>query len=448
MAVYTPPPDGFRTFLIMWATQSASFVGTQVTFFALNIWMAQTLYPLASQKAQLAGALSATTLAFALSSVFGAPFAGAWADRHDRRRMMIGADLAAGVLSFVLVMALARGSLALPVLIVLMLGYGFASAIHAGSFDTSYAMLVSREQLPRANAMMSMVFGLGGIIAPGIAATLIALPGFARHGGWPWPFALLAGVRHGAAVAISVDMVTFFVAALILFGLRIGSPQRDAGRPRTSMWAELREGGAFLARQRALLALVGLFALANLAFAFFAVLSTLLVKFDFAPDWTRRGLSFEGALALFTTIGGAGGIAGGVLMSVWGGLKQRRVLGVLVPLAVMGLAQIAVGLAPSLLFASGALAVLEAMVPFANAHSMAIWQSLTPHELQGRVLATRRMIGQGTYPLGTAIAGWAAGVYDAGAVTAVFGALLLLLTVSQFFNVALLRAEDPAPAGS
>ncbi len=53
-STYTPPANGFRTFLIVWITQSVSVFGSGLTVFALNIWMISDLYPLPSQKPALA----------------------------------------------------------------------------------------------------------------------------------------------------------------------------------------------------------------------------------------------------------------------------------------------------------------------------------------------------------------------------------------------------------
>ena len=58
---YQPPPNGWRTFLIIWGTQSASVFGSAMTLFAMNIWLTQTLYPRPDQKPQLAAALAAIT---------------------------------------------------------------------------------------------------------------------------------------------------------------------------------------------------------------------------------------------------------------------------------------------------------------------------------------------------------------------------------------------------
>jgi hypothetical protein len=73
---YQPPPNGWRTFLIIWGTQLASVFGSAMTLFAMNLWLTQTLYPRPDQKPQLAAALAAINLAFAIPVVFGAPIAG------------------------------------------------------------------------------------------------------------------------------------------------------------------------------------------------------------------------------------------------------------------------------------------------------------------------------------------------------------------------------------
>src|SRR6478672_2125594 len=99
---YQPPKHGFRTFVIIWVTQSISVFGSALTFFALTIWLTQVLYPRPEQKPELAFALAAISLAFALPTVFIAPLAGAWADRHDRKRTMMSMDVLNGCVSLTL----------------------------------------------------------------------------------------------------------------------------------------------------------------------------------------------------------------------------------------------------------------------------------------------------------------------------------------------------------
>ena len=202
---YQAPANGWRTFLIVWATQSLSVVGSALTGFALTIWLTTVLYPAPTQKAELAWALSAFTLAFAIPVVFGAPIAGAFVDRHDRKRTMIAMDFLSGCMSLVTILLIWTRQMNIPWLIVIGALTATLSAFHNAAFDTSYAMLVPDAKLPRANGMMQTIFALSGVLAPSVAAMLIAMPVFARNGQLPAFVTFLGQIPDGTLLAIGVD---------------------------------------------------------------------------------------------------------------------------------------------------------------------------------------------------------------------------------------------------
>ena len=68
---YAPPRHGFRTFFIVWVAQSLSVIGSGMTGFALNVYLAQVPYPAPEQKAELALAFTALNLGFTIPFVFG-----------------------------------------------------------------------------------------------------------------------------------------------------------------------------------------------------------------------------------------------------------------------------------------------------------------------------------------------------------------------------------------
>jgi MFS family permease len=440
---YEPPPNGFRTFIVLWVTQSISVFGTALTFFAINIWLTQVLYPAPEQKPQLAAALSAMGLAFGLPVVFGAPVAGAFVDRHDRKRTMMIADTLSGLLSLVLVAMILSETLQIWSLLMLTAGFAFVGAFHGAAFDTSYAMIVPEKQLPRANGMMQTIWSLSGIIAPMLAAALIALPALARQAGSSGPIAQLP---NGTVLAIGIDAVTFFIAAGTLIFLFIPSPKRsdlgESGKPKKNLWGDIKVGGMYIWDRRPLLWLLGTFAVANFVNGPMGVFQPLIVKFNLASDWAARGFTFETSLALLASVGSIGGVVGGVVISAWGGLKKRRVLGVLVPLIISGISLVIFGLS-GMLFVTAAMAfVSSAMIPFMNAHSQTIWQTQTPRELQGRVFSVRRLIAQFSWPLSTAMAGFLGARFNPGHVMAVLGLILVVFCVAQLFNPYLMRVED------
>jgi len=463
---YNPPPQGFRTFLIVWLTQSISVVGSTLTYFAIIVWLSQSLYPGPTQQKDLALAIMLVTLAFSIPTVFAAPLAGAYADRHDRKRIMLVTDVLSGLLRLVLAAYLLTGGRSLWPLLAILAAASIIGATHASAFDASYVMLVTKQQLPRANGMMQTTWALGGILAPAIAAAIIALPGLARQGAISGSLgAFLGRLTDGVPLAIAADAVTFLLASASLLFLSIPSPKRadlvtagaagagaagatagvagTAAKPkRKTLWSDIMQGFHFIRDRRPLLSLLLVFAVVNLTLAPLGVLMPLLVKFRLAADWTARGFSFETALALISSLFALGGVVGGVFISLWGGLRKRRVWGVLVPIIPGAIAIAVFGLSTSLYLAAAMAFVCSLTPPIANAHSQAIWQTPTSPELQGRVFSVRRLIAQFTNPIGTAVAGSLAGFVGAATVLAVSGAAQAVSCTSQLFNRKLLRVED------
>jgi hypothetical protein len=97
-------------------------------------------------------------------------------------------------------------------------------------------------------------------------------------------------------------------------------------------------------------------------------------------------------------------LAGGLVMSVWGG-PRRRVAGILALLLLQGIVLPLGGLrASALLIAAGAFMYLFA-AQIVNGSSQVLWQSKVAPDRQGRVFAVRRMVAWSTLPLAYLIAG-------------------------------------------
>jgi hypothetical protein len=86
--------------------------------------------------------------------------------------------------------------------------------------------------------------------------------------------------------------------------------------------------------------------------------------------------------------------------------------------------------------------LFDALIPVMNSHSQAIWQSQTPHELQGRVFSVRRLIARFSLPLGTILSGALGGTINPGWVFAGLGLVGALFCTAQLFNPYLLKIED------
>jgi MFS family permease len=134
----------------------------------------------------------------AVPAVVFAPLAGAVADRHDRRKVMLGADLASALVLLATLPALGTAA-ELPALYVAVFALGVFSSFHRPASEALLPSLTSPAQLSRANSALRIAQRLGFIGGPAAGAWLID--------------------RGGLGTVIAVDAVTFFVSSVIIAAL-------------------------------------------------------------------------------------------------------------------------------------------------------------------------------------------------------------------------------------
>ncbi len=406
-----------------------SALGSAAAWFSLTIYLAQTLYPLPAQRPELALGLALLGISGGLPALIAVPIAGVWTDRADRRRTMLTCDLLSGALVLLTAFLMLRGWLPLWGLLVVSVLTSLLGSFHGSAFDTSYSTLIGTDQLPRANGLMQTMWSLSGLLAPALAALLIAVSG-------------------GVPLALAVDGLSFWLAAGVLWRLYLPSPELSSpGSPEAAPVArpfrqDLAFGWRYILARPPLLMLLLTFAAVNFAWSPLQVFDTLLLKGQLSADLKSHGLNFQAGLALLITLAAAGGLTGGVLISTWGGLKTRRIYGVLLPMLIGAAGLATLGLATGVWLAAASLFFLSLTGPVMNAHSQAIWQAQVPSELQGRVFSVRRLIAQFTSPLSVALAGVLASRFPVGSLLIALAALLTTLVLVQLFNSALRRVED------
>jgi MFS-type transporter involved in bile tolerance (Atg22 family) len=445
-------PRSFQTFLVVWISQSISLFGSAITYFVTIVWVTQVLYAAPEQRSRLAFMLSMMSLVYAIASVISAPIAGTWADRYQRKRIIIAADLVNACVCLILTALLITNSLGSLTLLLFLAISAASRMFHGTALDASYALIVPEEKLERANGMMQTMWSLSGVIGPGIATAILAAPvilfGVSGSG-----IDTASRVNTGTALALAIDAVSFVIAAGALLFVRMSTPvettaDTQPNEPQPGLLAEAKAGATFILRQPHLVWLLLIAAITYFAIGPAGLLEPLIIKINVASDWSRLGYSYETALAMLVGVGNVGGVAGGILISWWGGFKVRRIYGVLLFMLILAAAEIIYGLSslfyPTILMA----AVINGALPIWAVHLRTILQTQTPHQFQGRVFALYRLIAQVALPSGTLLAGWAAGVFSPGSVVALLGVLLLVFGLGQLLNRSIYRTEDGTRANS
>jgi MFS family permease len=357
-----------RAYAVVWLGQSVSLVGSGLTSFALGVWV--------FEQSRSATMFALMGLCAVLPRLLLSPLAGALVDRWDRRWLMIGSDVGAGLVT--LAVAILRAADKLEIWHVwLMVGASAAfGAIQWPAYTAATTQFVSKQDLGRANGMRQLGQAAAEILAPSLAVALTPSLG-------------LEGV-------ILIDLATFAFAVLTLALVRfpsLGTAPSASGSLREEMLA----GGKYIAARPGLVGLLLLLSTVNFLWGMVGALITPMVL----------GFTTSAQLGAIVSIAGAGMLAGSLTMSIWGG-PRRRILGVFAFEALSGLCFMLMGLRP--LFWTTAAGAFGAHVTIAIVFgsNQTIWQSKVEHQLQGRVFAAQQMLMRAASPLAYLLAGPAA----------------------------------------
>lgn len=353
-----------KKFLIVWAGQTVSVLGSGFTSFALGIWV--------YQRTGLITDFALISVCVMLPGIIVSPFAGALVDRFNRRDMMILSDITAGCSSLMLALLFLAGILTVAKVYLLVSLGSIATAVRMPSYMALLSQLLPNKQLGRASGMMQMGPAVTGVLSPILAASMLGKINF-------------PGV-------VAVDCATFVAAVATLVAIKV--PTVPSHRARQSLLKEVIAGWAYIRERPGLTALLLFFAAMNISNSSAQVLFTPII------------LSFAGRAVLgrIMSIGALGFLAGSVLMSAWGG-PERRVRGILGFALIYDLALILGGLRASAPLITVALFVMVLQFPLVNGCSQAIWQSKTELQMQGRLFSTRMVIAWSSAPLSALLAG-------------------------------------------
>ena len=367
-----PGPLG-RRYWQLWSSSGLSNVADGVLQVALPlVAITYTTDPALIAGVALAGRLP--WLLFALQ-------AGAISDRHDRRKVMLWANLGRATLLAVLALLVALGGGGVVALYVVAFAIGICETLYDTAAQSIMPQVVEKQQLSKANGRLYAVELTGqSFVGPPLGGLLMAV---------------------GAALALSGSSIAWFFAAGVLFFIR-GS-YRPAEVSTKTIRADIAEGLRFLWGQPVIRAMALLTGVCNLASsAVFAV----FVLYAVGPTSPMQ-LS-EPAYGLLLTASAVGALVGSLVAD-----RVERRIGRQLSLALMlvvGSLELAVPAMTTNVWAIAASMVLAGgVIVLGNVVMVSLRQRVTPTRLLGRVNSAYRLIAWGTMPLGALIGGLVAG---------------------------------------
>jgi MFS family permease len=398
----------------LWAAQSASLFGSEITALALPLMAVLALHVSPLQMGLLA---AAGTAPFLLCSLL----AGVWVDRRQRRSVLIAADIARAGLLLSIPLTTWLGIVRIEQLYAVTFLAGVLSVFFDVAHYAYVPSLVGRETVVEANSKLQISYSAAEAGGPGVAGLLVQF--------------------ISAPGAIAIDAVSFLVSAVLLRRIETPEPPVDS-QPSRGVRHDVKAGlqallGHHLLRPIVLASITDSIFLKGIA-AIFVLYATR--ELEISPV----------TLGVILAVGGIGAIPGALLSApaahrfgvgptIIGGWLIGAETWLLIPLATGPLAVPVLAVSMLLVGVAGTIV---------NVQQWSLRQLVTPDELQGRVTASHRFLVYGAYPVGALLGGWLGtelGLRTAIAVCAL-GALTAPLWVA-FSPLRRLREQPTAATG-
>ena len=390
---------GHRPFRMYFFGQGVSILGSWIQQVALA-WLVYRL----TGSAALLGLASFAALAPIL--VVG-PLAGAWIDRHDRRRLLMQVQVLLFIQASVLAVLTWFGLIGPALIILMSLSLGVLNA-----FDTPLrqslipAMVGGREDLPNALALNAMLFNLGRFVGPPIAG-------------------LMLGFMSEAACFL-LNAFSYMALLWGVAAMRLAINVKAGG----SVAQVFREGVRYALDTWPIRTLLIVLALLNVTASAYAVLLPVFAREVFNGDARTLGLLWGAA--------GCGAFVATLMLatrkSVRGSLNLAISCVVLAALALF-----IFPLATRLAIALPALAALGFGISGANVGINTVMQTIAPDRLRGRIVSFFSSIRFGLDAVGGLIAGGIAALSSAPATLLGESAILLALCIWLLLRAGRLR---------
>lgn len=154
-----PLPDNWLAHIVMiWIGQAFSIFTSYATSFACVWWVTETT--------NSALMLSLLTICAYLPTGLLSPLGGVFADRFNRKYLMIIADMSVGVISLILALVFALGYSSIWLLMGAVIARSVGMAFHSPAMMASMPLLVPEKQLLGINTLDQLLMGISGVISP------------------------------------------------------------------------------------------------------------------------------------------------------------------------------------------------------------------------------------------------------------------------------------------
>jgi DHA3 family macrolide efflux protein-like MFS transporter len=387
-----------KTVLKFMISQTVSLLGSMLVMYAI-MWYVT----LSTQSGIM---MTIMVLCSSIPAIIISPFAGVWADKLNRKMLMITADLAIALVTLVIAILFFMDIREVWIIFIISIIRAFGQSVHQPAVSAVYQQIVPKEKLVKVQGIAQGIQSSSMIIMPLLAGLLMAL--------FPLEYILF------------IDIVTAILAVIILiFFVKLPKHEAEDRNEAIDYFKDIKEGLSYTFKHRFIFNLILFGFLFMIVVAAPAFLSYLQVARVFGAEPWR--------LSLLEALFGIGMLLGSLIVSIWGGFKNRLITYFL-SYIMIGVGTIGLGIPFNFYVYLCFWAFIGLFISISNPIIVGLIQEKVDPKYIGRVFSLFGLIHMVSMPLGMLVFGPLSDFIDVSHIILVSGVMMVVIAFVPLLN--------------
>ena len=357
-----------RNIVFFLASQTISLLGTSLVQYAI-MWHI-------TLKTQSGVMMAISIICGFVPVFFLSPFAGVWADRYDRKLIIILADSLIAIFTLILTVLFKLGNNSLWLLFAASAIRAVGTSCQTPAISAFLPQLVPEDKLTKVNGINGSIQALVMLISPMLSGVLLTV----------------AAIE----IVFMIDVVTAVLAITILVFLHGPVHEKALEKEKVSYFSDLREGFSYINNHNYIKKFFLYCAVFLILATPVAFLTPIQVTRNYGGDvWRLTAIEITFSIGM---------MAGGIIMASWGGFKNK-IHSMTLASFIIGACTFLLGVIPNFVVYLCLMALFGATMPVFNTPSTVLLQEKVEERYLGRVFGVMGMISSVMMPLGMLVFG-------------------------------------------
>lgn len=396
----TPWKKTVTTFMI---SQTVSLLGSMLVMYAI-MWHVT----LTTQSGTM---MTIMVLCTFIPSILISPFAGVWADRLNRKMLMIVADLSIAAVTLIIAFLFFFDIRDVWIVFIISIIRAFGQSVHQPAVSAVYQQIVPKDKLVRVQGIVQGIQSTSMIVMPLLAGLLLAV----------------TTIEY----IFFIDIITAILAVFILiFYVKLPKHEAELNQESIAYFKDMKEGIKYAFSHPLILNILLFGFLFMIVVAAPSFLTYLQVARVFGAEAWR--------LSALEAVFGIGMLLGSITIAAWGGFKNRLITYFL-SYILIGIGTIGLGLPYNFWIYIGFWCFVGFFISLSSPLMVALIQEKVDPLFIGRIFSVFGLIHTISLPIGMLVFGPLSDTIDISLLILISGVLMVLIALVPLFNQRLIK---------